>query len=238
VRNLQERMVVSEKLSYGVDPTGAPVEVPTGNIIVTGSPGSGATMTMRSLAYDAMDKGWDVAVATPKYTHPYGEFPDLAGHADREFHSDPNDTPGNFRAEAERLAEWIETVPVGTAGHPRLVVLDSFQSVVGGDADLMDRCLRAMVRLLGDRHTTVSMRMQVLISREVPDRLARSIDAVIAMGQHSAHDAAHVFPLVGRYANAPDMALLTNHGQARGYGVLVTPEAAVPTHTPLIESSR
>lgn len=229
---------MSRKLVYGFDPAGAPVEVPTGNIVVTGSTGSGATVTMRSLAYDAMDKGWDVAVATPKYTSPYVEFADLAGYADREFHSDPDGTSGDFRAEAARLAEWIETVPVGTAGHPRLVVLDSFQSVVGGDADLMDRCLRAMVRLLGDRHTTVVMRMIALIDREVPDRLVRSVDAVIAMGQHSVRNAAHIFPLVGRHANAPDMVLLTNRGQARGDGVLITPESTVPTRTPWVESSR
>lgn len=228
---------MADALSPGFDWfTGKPVTVPGGgNIAMVGSSGSGSSETMKFMVADAVGKGWDVALSTPKYDHPGGEFPGAAEHpnVDLLYHH----TPGqDFRDLGLGLSRWIDGVPTGTPERPRLVVLDSFQATALGDEQIEKPCLGSLARLLGNRDTTVLMRMQVIGESHLPHALARSIDTAISMGRVDTAYAERVMDLVGTRIGASDLFAFTRAGKPLGYGVLAAADRIVTMHTPKTES--
>ena len=211
------------------------VEVPGTNIAVTGGVGRGVTVTMSFMVADAVAKGWDIALSTPKYTFPGGEFPDATEcpNIDMFFCEDPDSTADV----GLQMAEWIATVPTGTAQRPRLVVLDNYQGVTNGHEAAMVQCARAVSRLLGDPHTTVVMGVKTFMSATFPPVLSRSIDTVIALGEFSTRQAMLTLHAASRTEDKDALDLLTPDDHLpRGYGVLLAPDRAVPFHTPMVRS--
>ena len=86
---------------------------------------------MVSLVADAIRQDWDIALATPKYMSAGGDFPGAKDSAniDMMLYRESND----FHEETLALAQWVDRVPTGTLQRPRLVILDSLQSMLSGD---------------------------------------------------------------------------------------------------------
>ena len=142
------------QLTYGVNEDGEPVKIPLTNIVVTGGSGRGSTVTMVSLVADAIRQDWDIALATPKYMSAGGDFPGAKDSAniDMMLYRESND----FHEETLALAQWVDRVPTGTLQRPRLVILDSLQSMLSGDELVMSKFLGAVEHLLNDSQTAVS----------------------------------------------------------------------------------
>lgn len=224
------------RLTYGVDEDGDAVEVPLTNIVVTGGTGSGATVTMSSLVASAIRQNWSVALATPKYQFAGGDFPGAtdSDNVDMMFYRESDD----FHDEALALAMWVDHVPTGSPERPRLVILDSLQSMISGNELATKRFLGAVGRLLDDPNTAVVMRAQVLTIRDFPDLLRQSVGAAISMGRVPSAQARSILEVVDGDFDLDDVGTLTEAGieWPRGRGVLVTPGRTEVTHTPWIES--
>lgn len=224
------------QLTYGVNEDGEPVKIPLTNIVVTGGSGRGSTVTMVSLVADAIRQDWDIALATPKYMSAGGDFPGAKDSAniDMMLYRESND----FHEETLALAQWVGRVPTGTLQRPRLVILDSLQSMLSGDELVMSKFLGAVEHLLNDSQTAVVMRAQILTVEEFPELLRESVGAVISMGQNNSLTAQRVFDIMGGGFESDDLTALTdsNAEWPLGRGVLVTPGRTEVTYTPWVGS--
>lgn len=222
----------SGSLSYGSDSNGQAVELSATNVIVTGSSGSGATITMRSLVADAISKGWRVALASPKYRedadYPGDDDDDLVDMAFYSEGREPEDV-------AFGLGCFIDSIPTGMPDGPRLVILDDFQSTVGGFEKAERRSHSALDRLLDDPDTTVVLRMKALSPKEVSQHLSRRIGAVISMGRLNQMNA--IWSMAVAKSTSPEsQELLTQLDPEVGRGVLLTQGAAQETFTPFVRN--
>lgn len=222
----------NNQLSYGLADDGTEVLTPRTNIIVTGRSGAGATITMRSLVADAVRKGWKVALASPKYRAD-ADYPgaDDSESVDMKFYSDGR----GEEDEAFGIAWFIDQIPTGFPGTPRLVVVDDFQSLVYGFDKAKRRAHFALDRLLDDPDTVVVLRMTSLSVMEVPQYLSRRIGAVISMGRAN-HMNAVWSMTVGNCDSPEPYELLTQLDPEAGRGVLLTQGSARETFTPFVDN--
>lgn len=145
------------ELSPGLDAEGAQVRLDaSANVLVTGEPGCGATVTCLHMANQGVERGWEVirlsarglgkARTFQELVMGPGEYPDGSGKI-MDVIQDP-----------QRMAQLLSTLGPGSAQSPRMVLIDGEEALEAMADTSFSPWIEQMRALMSDPHTCVILR--------------------------------------------------------------------------------
>ena len=189
------------------------------NTLIAGASGTGGTITLKHLAFAAIDAGQRVELISIK--EGWGHIEGLART------TTTMSRPGQSNEDAARryAAALLEVEP-GSSDEPLFLGLDNFTVM------LRPRCNEApaiecygafehLQKLLADPFTSVAVRIPAPFGKTFPSWLSRHIDVRILMGHPSSTDQIRVF--------GESLPVSTDYGAGTGYMLDATGQRSTVT---------